>query len=105
MRLRKVLVEFGFGSTLPDEPIFTESTVIMLGKAPMRIGLLTKISGTSFDDVAAAARFYELDGLKIPVISPELLLKNKLASGLGQDLVDAAALQRWLKIHGTDEVD
>ena len=97
-RLRRVLNEFGFGSTLPDESItlLVEGKVLMLGRSPFRIDILTKIDGVAFDDVEADCQIIRLDELSIPVISPALLLQNKVASGRPKDLVDAIELRAWL---------
>ena len=63
---------------------------------PFRIDLLTQISGISYEEVANSARTYRLDGIDVPVISPQALLRNKLAAGRPKDLADAEELQRML---------
>lgn len=97
-RLRHVLAEFGFGSTLPDEakPLLESGKVLMLGRAPFRIDILTNIDGVTFEEVEATCQKIVLDQLSIPVISPELLLKNKIASGRPKDQLDAIELRTWL---------
>ncbi|MEQ1827171.1 MAG: nucleotidyl transferase AbiEii/AbiGii toxin family protein [Pirellula sp.] len=101
-RLRKVLELFGFGSTLPPktERLLNPRKVLMLGRTPMRIDILTKIDGVSFDDVEATAQFIQVDGVRIPVISAEMLLRNKESTLRAKDLADAAELRAWL--HGDD---
>lgn len=103
-RVRLVLTEFGFGSTLPPTSVrlLADGKVIMLGRSPIRIDLLTKIDGVSFLEVNESSRMIELDGLSIPVISPESLLKNKLASGRARDLADAAELKLLLEADRRD---
>ena len=97
-KLRGVLVEFGFGSTLPpDEQLLLDRRkVLMLGRAPFRIDLLGEIDGVTFSEVETSCRQILIDEILVPVISPELLLKNKQASGRAKDLADAEALRRWL---------
>jgi hypothetical protein len=97
-RLRKVLSDFGFAATLPppDQRLLKEESVIMLGRAPLRIDILTAISGVEFEEVFTSKREMQIDQLRLPVISPEMLLKNKTAVGRHQDLADAQALRDWL---------
>ena len=97
--IRRVLTDFGFGTTLPsvNEPILVEGRVLMLGRSPMRIDLLTKIDGVSFEEVIGTCRQVEIDGLLVPVISPELLLKNKIAAGRPKDIADADELKALLE--------
>ncbi len=98
-KIRHVLTEFGFGSTLPPGPdrVLTKGKVLMLGRAPFRIDLLTQIDGVVFDEVEATCRSFHLDDLPVPVISPEMLLRNKEASSRPKDLADAHELRTWLK--------
>lgn len=97
-RLRVVLEKFGFGTTLPSasESILKPGKIIMLGRSPFRIDLLSQIDGVTFEEVEQTQLVVLLDGLEIPVISPEKLLQNKQASGRAKDLADAEELRAWL---------
>jgi len=53
--------------------------------APM---LLTSITAVSFGEAWKTKLETELDGLPVWVISKDLLVRNKLATGRGQDLAD-----------------
>ena len=99
LRIRQTLVDFGFGSTLPrdTQPLLEQGKVIMLGRAPLRIDILTRIDGVEFAEVCDTCRIMESDGLKIPVISPATLLKNKQAAGRPKDLPDIIELEAWLR--------
>ncbi len=101
-RLRQALIDFGFGSTLPPEPqlLLETGKVIMLGRAPLRIDILTKIDGVEFAEVFETMQFIELEALSIPVISPETLLKNKRAAGRPKDIADVIELEAWLRQRG-----
>ncbi len=95
-RVRNVLEQFGFGETLSEAKLLVRGKVIMLGRSPFRIDLLTEITAVSFDEVEATAIFVRLGEMLIPVISPELLLKNKSATGRAKDQADVGELRAWL---------
>jgi len=81
--------QFGFGDLdLSSEDFLQEDQVIQLGVAPSRIDLLTFLSGVEFQDAWATRVQGELAGLSVPIISRELLKKNKAASGRSQDIAD-----------------
>ena len=95
-RIRTVLKDFGFAEVVPEagKKLLADDAVIMLGRSPFRIDLLTTIDGVTLEEVERDCHVFNLDGLKIPVISAELLLANKLASGRPRDLADAAELKK-----------
>lgn len=95
-RLRAVLESFGFGSTLTSDRLLHDGKVIMLGRSPHRIDILVSISGVSFPEVESTAVPHSIDGLEVPVISPAMLLRNKLAAGRAKDQADAEELQAWI---------
>ncbi|WP_182866186.1 nucleotidyltransferase [Rhodopirellula sp. JC639] len=95
-RVRAVLDQFGFGETLGEGKLLQLGKVIMLGRSPFRIDLLTEISGVSFEEVEATAIATQVSGVTIPVIAAELLLKNKAASDRIKDQADAEELRAWL---------
>lgn len=81
--------QFGFGDLdLSSEDFLQEDQVIQLGVAPNRIDLLTFLSGVDFQEAWATRLQGEIAGLSVPIISKELLKKNKAASGRSQDLAD-----------------
>ncbi|WP_229360957.1 nucleotidyl transferase AbiEii/AbiGii toxin family protein [Fuerstiella marisgermanici] len=98
-RLRSVLINFGFEGTLPEsgKPLLEDGKVIMLGRAPFRIDLLTRIDGVDFDEVYTTRNEMTVDELLIPVISPKTLIKNKRAAGRPKDIPDILELQTWLE--------
>jgi len=92
--LRNVLTKFGFGSVLPEGDLIEAGKVMMLGRKPNRIDLLTSIDGVAFEEAWQTRIYGQLDGLTVPLISKELLLKNKLATGRLKDQADAEILNR-----------
>lgn len=91
--VRKILEDFGFGSVLPSGSLFHKD-VIMLGRAPHRIDLLTKIDGVTFAEAWESREYEVTDGLLVPYISRALLLKNKQSTGRAKDQLDVMALTR-----------
>ena len=79
--------DFGFPEFKPDD-FHKPETVIQLGRAPNRIDLLTSITAVSFEEAWKTKIETNLDGLPVWVISKELLVRNKLATGRPQDLAD-----------------
>ncbi len=96
-RIRLVLIQFGFGEILPpsNQRLLESGKVLMLGRSPFRIDLMTEIDGVNFDQVEATCRNFEIGDLEIPVISPEMLLRNKESTGRAKDTADALEL-RWM---------
>ena len=73
-----------FGAPLADilEKTFTEKGIIFqIGIAPRRIDIITSIDGVDFQEAFEQKEIIEVDGLKIPFLSKEDLIKNKLSTG------------------------
>jgi hypothetical protein len=86
----------GFGAPLLDltrDDLLRRDTVFQIGVAPGRIDLLTGITGVEFDEAWGSRMTSTVQGLTVPVIGADDLLRNKVATGRPQDLVDAA----WLR--------
>jgi hypothetical protein len=58
----------------------------------MRLEVLNRISGVTFEEAYATREVKELNGLSIPVISLKMLRQNKAASGRPKDLGDLSEL-------------
>ena len=92
-KLDHVLKEFGFGGAGISRDDFLEvDQVIQLGRAPNRIDLLTGISGVTWEEAWKTRSTVSLDGLEVPLIGKEELIRNKKATGRPQDLADVARL-------------
>jgi predicted nucleotidyltransferase len=88
-RLVKVLREFGFDvPQLSTDVFLDERKVVRMGLPPIRIELMTTISGVSFAECFAARVVDELCGVEVNLISLEHLKRNKEASGRHKDLDD-----------------
>ena len=88
-RLVAVLQEFGFNPPDLSSKLFQkEGPVIRMGAPPVRIELLTAISGVRFEDCYRARVNAEIDGMNVSVIDLFHLKKNKHAAGRHKDLND-----------------
>jgi len=94
-RLRLVLTKFGFGSALPQGQKLFAKKIIMLGRPPNRIDLLSSISGVDFNEAYPRGQKGRLDGIDVMFISKEDLIKNKLAAGREKDLLDIKAMEKF----------
>ena len=84
-----VLQEFGFDLPELNEELFLQKDkIIRMGVPPMRLEILTSISGVEFDACYENRIEDELDGVKINLIALDDLKRNKLASGRYKDLND-----------------
>ena len=68
--------------------------VIQLGYEPNRIGLMTSITGVSFDEAWGDRAPGDLDGLLVNFIGRASLLRNKDAAGRPKDRIDAEELRK-----------
>jgi hypothetical protein len=95
VRVCKALDDFGFGSLgVHPTDLLGENQVLQLGRPPNRIDVLTGISGVTFQEAWADKVMGELEGLTVPFISRELLMRNKEASGREKDLLDLKLLRQ-----------
>jgi len=76
------------------EADFVDGTVFQIGQEPDRIDILQRIDGVIFDEAWTNRIEGKIDGeVSAAVISREDLIRNKLASGREQDLLDAKKLK------------
>ena len=77
---------------LAAEPRFQVAHLIQVGLPPRRIDILTSISGVSFEEAWPHSVTHETDGLAVPFLGRQALVRNKRASGRAKDLADLEAL-------------
>ncbi|MBK7233235.1 MAG: hypothetical protein IPH93_13485 [Saprospiraceae bacterium] len=86
--------EFGFQSIgLKVEDFTKEGNIIQLGYPPLRIDLLTKIDGVTFDSCFENRKEVDIDGILVNFIGYWDLLENKKQSGRHRDLDDLENLK------------
>lgn len=86
-----------FGAPLEDltvDDLATPETVFQIGVDPVRIDLLTSISGVEFEAAWANRLTIEQEGMPLPFLGRADLVRTKRAAGRPQDLLDADALER-----------
>lgn len=93
-----VLKEF-FGSSVgfSEEDFLEEEKVIMLGRPPFRLDILTSVTGVGFSEIYDNSVIYENEGFPIRCIHINQLIQNKKATGRLKDLADADYLERIQK--------
>ena len=88
------LGEFGFGSLELQEKDFAEPhRVIQLGMPPVRIDLLTSLTGISWEDAIEDKLEGELGGVPVLYLGKTQYIRNKKALGRQKDLADAEILE------------
>jgi hypothetical protein len=84
-----------FGAPLNEltvEDLSTPGTVFQIGVAPVRIDVLTQISGVIFADAWLRRVSSRFDGVLVDVLGREDFLVNKRATGRLKDRADAQRL-------------
>ena|SRR5438093_7127391 len=88
-RVVAALREFGFRpDAVPPVLFLTENRVVRLGVPPLRLEIITTISGVTFAECYPQRTRAVLSGVDVPLISLHHLKINKAASGRPKDLDD-----------------
>jgi predicted nucleotidyltransferase len=89
-----------FGAPMQDISVRdfeTEGTIFQIGVEPVRIDVITKVTGLKFEKAIQNAKMMKIEDLDIPTISLQDLIKNKKASGRHRDLDDVESLEKILE--------
>ena len=94
-KIYKALARFGapLGQIQIDE-FSTEGIIFQIGVIPRRIDIITKIDGVTYEEADEDKIIVEIEGLKIPVISLEKFIRNKMATGREKDELDIKTLTK-----------
>jgi hypothetical protein len=93
-RLVRALDDFGMGSVgLTPADFMEPDVVVQLGYPPLRIDLLTSVTGVAFAECWENRVVLDVGGVEAGFISLPDLIANKRAAGRPQDLVDADVLE------------
>ena len=92
-KIIKALYEFGFGSVgLTAADFEVEGKMVQLGFAPIRIDIMTSITGVSWDQARSGLVKGHFGDLTVPYIGRSEFIKNKKALGRKKDLADLEAV-------------
>jgi predicted nucleotidyltransferase len=86
-----------FGAPLLDltvADLCTPGMVYQMGVPPYRIDVLTEVTGVSFEEAWKEHELAKIEGLEVPVIGYDALVKNKKAIGRPKDAEDLRLLAR-----------
>ncbi|MCH8010831.1 MAG: hypothetical protein IIA61_02615 [Candidatus Marinimicrobia bacterium] len=93
-KVYKLLLKFGAPMGNINTNDFEKSRVIFqIGIAPRRIDIINEIDCVSFDSAFEDKIIVEIDGLKVPIISKEKMIKNKESTGRNRDILDTKMLK------------
>lgn len=85
----QVLHDFGLSASGLQQPdLMQENIVIQLGYEPVRIDILTSVTGLSFDDCFSRSIKADLEGLLVNFVHLNDLKINKASTGRVKDLGD-----------------
>lgn len=90
--LLAALREYGFESLHLTEEDILSGDVIQLGYAPVRIDLLTALSGLMNEEIMESREPGSFDDLPVSYLGKEAFIKNKRSIGRHRDLADIELL-------------
>lgn len=94
-KVYEALARFGAPINEIREDEFSQPGLIFqIGVVPRRIDIITEIDAVGFEEADSDKIFVDIDGLKVPVLSVDKLIKNKMATGREKDLLDAKLLKK-----------
>ena len=92
-RIVEALAAYGFGSLgLGTEDFSAPDRVVQLGVPPVRVDILTSISGVTWEEAVAGASPGTYGAVPVRYIGRTAFAKNKRAVGRNRDLADLEAL-------------
>jgi hypothetical protein len=93
-RAYEALLEFGAPlHDLSVDDLTTPGTVYQIGLPPIRIDILTRITGVEFETAWRDRHDTPIDDLVVPVIGRDALIANKRALGRTRDRADVELLE------------
>ena len=92
-RIEQAIRDLGFASTdLKAADFAVPDQIVQLGHPPLRIDLITSLTGVTFDEVWQERVPAELDGVPVSFIGRDAFIKNKKAIGRMKDKADLESL-------------
>jgi len=94
-RIMAALEAFGFGEVgLSGDDFVKPDQVIQLGVAPVRVDLITGLTGVSWEEAFSRRIIADYDEVRVPLIGRDQLIANKQALGRNKDLADIEAMKQ-----------
>lgn len=94
-KIYKSLSEFGSPLFSITEKTFAEKGIIFqIGVMPRRIDIINHIDGVVFKQAYKTKELIDIEGLQIPFLSKENLIKNKQSTGREKDKLDVDYLKK-----------
>jgi predicted nucleotidyltransferase len=88
-RLANALERFGFSKeAVAQRPLLEKPKFIRIGEKPIRVEILTEISGVEFEHAFGRRNVVAIEGLEINFIRLDDLRTNKSAAGRTKDVAD-----------------
>jgi len=92
-KILRALAEFGFGaSNLTAEDFQNPDKVVQLGVPPVRVDIITSITGVSVEDAFGGSESGDYGDIPVKYIGRRQFILNKRATGRKRDLADLEAL-------------
>ena len=92
-RVARALTDFGFSPEDVPTSLFMEpGRITRMGVPPLRLEIITGISGVKFEECFARRVTAAIDGVEVDLIALDDLRTNKKASGRHKDLNDLEQL-------------
>ncbi len=94
-RVIRALTAFGAPTDalgVKSEDFEAPDVVIQIGLPPRRIDILTGVSGLTFEEAWSGRVMHPVNGLTVPFLGREALVRNKRSSGRFKDLGDLESL-------------
>lgn len=93
-KILKALDDFGFGSLeLSTDDFSMPGKVVQLGVSPVRIDLVTSVTGLTWENIAANRVSGSFGDVPVFFIGKQDFITNKKALGRHRDLADIEALE------------
>ena len=96
-RTWRALVAFGApleDLDIRDSDFSRPDVVVQVGMPPNRVDILTGVSGMAFDDAWSNRCEGTVEGVRVPVLGRDAMIRNKRAAGRHKDLGDVEALEK-----------
>ena len=92
------LARFGASLTgVHEHDLTLPGTIYQIGIVPRRIDIITSIDGVGYEEARPKAVVVDLEGLPVPILSLDHLIKNKESTGREKDALDAKTLREQSK--------